>query len=858
MTGTAQKSSKGQMIWDRMGVLVQRWSTWIIIITLLLTGFMFFPLIFMAPDERASSEPGGEVFELSDTMDREFPPTVHHMGVIIEAKGDDMLTQEVLWELYQNEEELRNSDIGNDFLYNRYDVETERMIMGVYTIADAVQSHLIGAFNITLEQASDDQVKLALDGIFKAPRTEAMARRLSVDAANVTRNVLGREINYWTAKACTISINSDNMKIVNNYSKTLENDPGEEKAKEHYCREVQEYIRGDQRTYRAWGIAIDVSLEAEEEGFMSFPMIMGAILLIIIIISIQFRSFSVTALTTIGIFMLIIWLKGFSNLVGLRSSLTLDIIVPVAILVLGVDYIIHALHRYNEEKGKGAEPGEALRNSVAGVGGALFLAMITTFVAFASNAISGIEEIVGFGIASGMAIVFSFVIMGFFIPSMKMKWDTWWEGRNKERPEKKKKVHRESVRLSRVVVFLAKKRAVVLPVILVISLCSIYFAFQLEAKMDVKEYFDSESDFVVSLDKLDEHVGDKGGEPALLYIRGDLNEPEALEAMKQLESNMQDDTYVARDQYDHSVNLNMEILQFLEAILKSELAISRIEIANPGLEITDEDNDLIPDDAEQNRAIFDYILANGIPLNETVLRYEPSRIGEVLYKDPVDGEYSTKLWIGVPGTREQQAIRDSRAEFDEDMKALDVEAISYYGVTGSPYERDETLTAITNSLSLSIIVAVVLCFIVLLLVLRSFKYAIITVIPEILVAAWLYAFMYLGGFHLNAVTATIAAISIGVGIDYSVHITVRFRQEMRKTKDRLEALDRTARNSGGALFGSAASTMFGFAIIAFAPMPMFSSFGLLTALMIAMAFVAALFVLPSLLIIAEGSKGSNT
>ncbi|MGA1872444.1 MAG: hypothetical protein ACMUHY_02120, partial [Thermoplasmatota archaeon] len=47
--------------------------------------------------------------------------------------------------------------------------------------------------------------------------------------------------------------------------------------------------------------------------------------------------------------------------------------------------------------------------------------------------------------------------------------------------------------------------------------------------------------------------------------------------------------------------------------------------------------------------------------------------------------------------------------------------------------------------------------------------------------------------------------------------------------------------------GSAASTMFGFAIIGFAPMPMFSSYGILTAVMILMAFVAALFVLPSML-----------
>ena len=183
------------------------------------------------------------------------------------------------------------------------------------------------------------------------------------------------------------------------------------------------------------------------------------------------------------------------------------------------------------------------------------------------------------------------------------------------------------------------------------------------------------------------------------------------------------------------------------------------------------------------------------------------------------------------------------------MEALEVSSISFAGLTGSGYERDVTLDAITNALTTSIIIAVVLCFLILLIAFRSLRYGIVTVIPVILVAAWLYAFMYLAGYHLNMVTATIAAISIGVGIDYSVHITARFRQELKKAPDKRTALERAARQSGSALFGSAASTVLGFLVIGLVPMPMFSAFGILTALMILMAFVAALLVLPSMLML---------
>ena len=69
---------------------------------------------------------------------------------------------------------------------------------------------------------------------------------------------------------------------------------------------------------------------------------------------------------------------------------------------------------------------------------------------------------------------------------------------------------------------------VLLAAVLVTALAA-FSAFQLEASFDVKDFFKSNSDFVVSLDKIDEHVSRSGGEPATIYIRGDLADPAALE-----------------------------------------------------------------------------------------------------------------------------------------------------------------------------------------------------------------------------------------------------------------------------------------------------------------------------------------
>ena len=132
---------------------------------------------------------------------------------------------------------------------------------------------------------------------------------------------------------------------------------------------------------------------------------------------------------------------------------------------------------------------------------------------------------------------------------------------------------------------------------------------------------------------------------------------------------------------------------------------------------------------------------------------------------------------------------------------------------------------------------------------RSFKYALITVIPIGLVVAWLYSIMQLLGFGLNLVTSTIGAISIGIGIDYSIHITQRFREEISKNSNVNHVLKTTINGTGIALLGSAASSVVGFLIMGFAPMPLFASFGILTAIMILMSLLAALLVLPTLLLI---------
>ena len=140
---------------------------------------------------------------------------------------------------------------------------------------------------------------------------------------------------------------------------------------------------------------------------------------------------------------------------------------------------------------------------------------------------------------------------------------------------------------------------------------------------------------------------------------------------------------------------------------------------------------------------------------------------------------------------------------------------------------------------------------------RSIRYAAVTVIPIVLVVAWLYGIMSVSGFSLNFVTAMIGAISIGIGIDYSIHMTERFREELRRTDNSMDAIKLTANGTGVALVASAASSIVGFAILGFAPMPMFAAYGQLTAVMIFLALIASLIVLPCLLMVVTNTSDTS-
>ncbi|MDY0004729.1 MAG: MMPL family transporter, partial [Polyangia bacterium] len=407
--------------------------------------------------------------------------------------------------------------------------------------------------------------------------------------------------------------------------------------------------------------------------------------------------------------------------------------------------------------------------------------------------------------------------------------------------------------LGDIVLLIARRRVLLLLAAAALTAGALFLGQKVSARFDVKEFFSPDSDFVVGLDRFDRHFGARSGEPALIYIEGKLGDPAAVRAIRAMVAELRASRSpgLARDREDR-LQLEAGLVELLETLQKhpdAQLAITK----KTGVALTDMDQDGVFDTPEQLDAVYRTALEEGLHSGGRAI-LPRHRVRGLLWRSPDGERVATKLDLRIPGTRSQERIALASGAVNPLVKSLgarlrelDPDAKAVF--TGQPIARQATLDAVMSAFRFSLLVALGLCFLLAAIFMRSIRYALVSVVPILLVVAWLNAFMFLAGYNLNVVTATIGAISIGVGIDFAVHFVMRFQQELRRGAPCEPALAVTGASTGGALMGSALSSVVGFAILAFAPMPMFSSFGLLTAVMILMAAVATLLVLPSLLLL---------
>ena len=148
-----------------------------------------------------------------------------------------------------------------------------------------------------------------------------------------------------------------------------------------------------------------------------------------------------------------------------------------------------------------------------------------------------------------------------------------------------------------------------------------------------------------------------------------------------------------------------------------------------------------------------------------------------------------------------------------------------------------------ESTGISLLVSIMVLF----LLTRRLGQSLVVILPVGLAGAWVVGSMATLGLNWNVLTIMITALTIGLGIDYSIHVWRSFETNREKGMGVWKAMRDMYATTGTALLMSAGTTICGFLVLMLSPIPVIRDFGVVSSISVAFSFILALIVLPVLL-----------
>lgn len=519
-------------------------------------------------------------------------------------------------------------------------------------------------------------------------------------------------------------------------------------------------------------------------------------------------------------------------------------IVPILMIGLGVDYAIHLTARYRELVGAGRTVDQAMTGAVTSVGVALVLATITTVIGFLTNVFNPVPALKDFGILAAVGIIVAFVLMLTFVPAVRTVLDRRAE-RHGRLPVRSLEAHGDRLlpRLMEKLALLTEHAAI--PTLVIAGLLGVagFWGFtQLETRFSFTDFLPDDSEYVETLDILAEDFGGGFGEQTKVLVEptGDGLTGTVHNALVTANDELTtiDDVQVIDTPQGAFVNANSPIA------LLGRLLQGGPDTAPPGVLAAAGQVGLGPD-------LMVDPSADVTPLYRAIAEAAPEQAAGAI---AFDGEDIDALLWDITTTAGEE-VGDLRAGLDRafaPVNDLGVSAID----TSDNIIGDVVVNELTSSQSTSLFITIAVAALVLVVSFlfesRRWFLGLITIAPVALVVLWTYGLMYATGIPFGPVTATIAALSIGIGVPFTIHIARRFQLDRRAHLEMDDAMRSTMRHTGGALAGSAFTTMAGFGVLVTSSLTPFRQMGQVTVYAIGLSLAAAVLVLPSMLALWDG------
>jgi hypothetical protein len=513
-------------------------------------------------------------------------------------------------------------------------------------------------------------------------------------------------------------------------------------------------------------------------------------------------------------------------------------ILPILLIGLGVDYSIHITSRYREEVSEGEPVADAVTIGIRTVGVALVLATITTAVGFLTNVLNDIPALREFGVLAAIGITASFLIMLTFVPAVRLLLDRRGEARGTlDRVSLKGGDSRFLPRLMGRTSWLAKHAAIpTLIVALVLGALGVFGTSRLEARFSFIDFVPTTSPYRATLGTLIDDYGGGFGEKSQVLVDGDVATPAAYNAMVESTMNM---TAIP------------DVVQF-GAFPAAESPVALVlQLANPQSPGFDAAVAQVAGAAgTTSTSLRVSESADVSALYAALFASVPEAAARVLWVDDA-GSYSSALF-----TIQTQAGESRAGELRDDLNDafMPVSDTGLSAVATSDEIISEVIIGTLQDSQVSSLMYTLVAVLILLVAnfwfeVRRPMLGVITTLPVVLVVVLSFGIMWAVGIPFGPITATVAALAVGIGIPYMIHVTHRYEEDRIRSDNENDAIQSTLTHTGGALAGSAMTTIFGFGILMTSTTIPFRQFGLVTAYTILLSLLAAILVLPSMLVV---------
>ena len=550
----------------------------------------------------------------------------------------------------------------------------------------------------------------------------------------------------------------------------------------------------------------------------------GVFIFIIFTLWLIFRNFKWVAIPLLGCATSVIIMIGLLGLIGWKVTVISSNFIAL-MLILNMAMNIHVTVRFLQLKKEFPQlkKDEAVLEASIKMMLPILYTVLTTICAFLSLVFSGIKPIIDFGWMMTMGLIISILVTFLLLPSLLNIFSLDNETNIKDTEK--------SIITSTLGAFTKNNKILIFGSTIIIIMFSIIGISKLEVENSFINYFDKETEIYKGMKKIDEDLG--GTTPLNIILKFPI---------KQKKINVEEDEF---DEWEEENNTNEDKAKYwftrdkMDKIIKvhdyldSLPQIGKVLSFGSILRVAEDLNN------KELQSLEIAVLYSKIPeaiKNEIVLPY--------ISVEKDEARISVRIKDSLENLRRNDLINKINYELNTKLGLEKGE----YKLAGVLILFNNLLQSLFKSQILTLGIVMLGIFAMFFVLFRNVLLSFIGVVPNFLAAFFILGIIGLLGIPLDMMTITIAAITIGIAVDNSIHYIYRFREEFKKIKDYSKTLDRCHSTVGIAILNTSITIVFGFSILILSNFIPTIYFGVFTGIAMLLAMISVLTLLPKLIL----------